>query len=143
MSPGAPRAARSAPGAARALWWAVRRGRARGGPRTSAVFACVPRLVPAVVTGRYTGCSRGRLALMAGAALYVASPVDLLPEGLLGPVGLADDAAVLAWLAGSLLSEGQAFLAWEERQRSAGASPRRRWQGRASRSTVVPGDVVG
>lgn len=134
---------RSAPGAARALWTAVRLGRRRGGPRTSAVVASLPRLVPAVLSGRYTGCSRGRLLLMAGAAAYVLSPADLLPEGLLGPIGLADDAAVLAWLAGALLSEGHAFLAWEEDRRQTGASARGGWRRRGGRPDVVPGDVLG
>jgi uncharacterized membrane protein YkvA (DUF1232 family) len=134
---------RSAPGAARALWTAVRLGRRRGGPRTSAVVASLPRLVTAVLSGRYTGCSRGRLLLMAGAAAYVVSPADLLPEGLLGPVGLADDAAVLAWLAGALLSEGQAFLAWEEAQHASGASARAGWRRRAGGPDVVSGDVLG
>ncbi|TNM68879.1 DUF1232 domain-containing protein [Streptomyces sp. NP160] len=140
MSP-QPGRARSAPGAARALWTAVRLGRRRGAPRTSAVLGSLPRLVPAVVSGRYTGCSRGRLLLMAASAAYVVSPADLLPEGLLGPVGLADDAAVLAWLAGAVLSEGQAFLAWEAGQRASGSS-RTGGRGRRGRPDVVPGDVV-
>ncbi len=112
MSPGA----RSAPGSARALWAALRRSRVRGGPKTSDLLKALPRMVAASASGRYTGCSRGKLALMVAAAGYVVSPVDLLPEGLLGPIGLADDAAVLAWLAGALLAEGEAFLAWEREQ---------------------------
>ena len=32
------------------------------------------------------------------ALLYILSPVDLLPEGLLGMFGFVDDAAVLAYL---------------------------------------------
>jgi len=30
--------------------------------------------------------------------VYVASPIDLIPEGLLGPLGFADDAALIAYL---------------------------------------------
>lgn len=44
---------------------------------------------------------KGQLAL---AAAYVLSPLDLMPEGILGVIGLADDAGVLAlvlyWLKG-------------------------------------------
>lgn len=29
---------------------------------------------------------------------YIASPIDLIPEGLLGPLGFADDAALVAYL---------------------------------------------
>lgn len=29
---------------------------------------------------------------------YIVSPIDLIPEGLLGPLGFADDAALVAYL---------------------------------------------
>lgn len=32
------------------------------------------------------------------AILYIISPIDIIPEFLFGPVGLIDDAAVLAYL---------------------------------------------
>jgi uncharacterized membrane protein YkvA (DUF1232 family) len=54
-----------------------------------------------------------RLALMSAAAVYVASPIDLVPEAVLFVFGLADDAVVVVWLAGALLAETERFLAWE------------------------------
>jgi uncharacterized membrane protein YkvA (DUF1232 family) len=63
-------------------------------------------------TPRYDG--QWRLLLMALAALYVIWPLDFLPELLAGPVGLLDDAVVVTWLAGALLSETGRFLAWEQ-----------------------------
>jgi uncharacterized membrane protein YkvA (DUF1232 family) len=33
---------------------------------------------------------------MGGAALYLISPVDLVPEAILGPLGLVDDAGAVA-----------------------------------------------
>jgi len=36
--------------------------------------------------------------LLAFAAIYFFSPLDLLPEALLGPLGFADDAALLAFV---------------------------------------------
>ncbi len=36
-----------------------------------------------------------RLVYLALCVLYVLSPVDLVPEALLGPFGLADDAIVV------------------------------------------------
>lgn len=36
------------------------------------------------------------LAAMVGALVYLASPVDVLPELVLGPLGLVDDAGVVA-----------------------------------------------
>ena len=38
-----------------------------------------------------------------GAAVYVVSPADLLPEALLGPVGFADDVVLLALIVHRLL----------------------------------------
>ena len=72
----------------------------------------LPRLVRDVVSGRYAGLSRGRLALMVLALVYIVSPVDLLPEALLTIPGLADDAAVAAWLVASALGATGAYLVW-------------------------------
>jgi uncharacterized membrane protein YkvA (DUF1232 family) len=56
----------------------------------------------------------------------VVSPVDVIPEAFFLLVGLADDAVMIAWLAGSVLSETQRFLEWEK-----------------ARAAVLPGSVVG
>lgn len=37
--------------------------------------------------------------------VYVVSPVDLLPEAVLGPLGLVDDAYVF-WISGGLILSG-------------------------------------
>ncbi|GAB2679935.1 YkvA family protein [Thalassiella azotivora] len=115
--------------------WATLSGRRRpGGPSTASVLSAVPRLVVATLRGRYQGTTPGRLGLMLLAGLYVVSPVDLLPEAALLVVGLADDAVVLAWLAGALLTEAEAFLEWE-----AGGSPSTT---APTDPRVVPGQVV-
>jgi uncharacterized membrane protein YkvA (DUF1232 family) len=44
---------------------------------------------------RYRIPPRGLVA-MGGAALYLISPIDLVPEAVLGPLGLVDDAGALA-----------------------------------------------
>ncbi|HEY0698607.1 MAG TPA: YkvA family protein [Micromonospora sp.] len=94
----------------------------RGGPSLGARLAALPRMVRATATGRYDGGVR--LAMMAAATFYVLSPVDLMPELFLAVFGLADDALMVAWLAGSVLAETERFLAWEARQ-----------------ATVIPGHV--
>jgi uncharacterized membrane protein YkvA (DUF1232 family) len=120
-SPGARR-----PPDSRALWTALRRARRRGSPRTTTLLRALPRLVSATLSGQYKGLSRSRLGLVTLAAAYVASPVDVLPEAVLGPLGVADDAAVLAWLTGTVLTEAEAFLAWERAGRPAsGRAPAR------------------
>ena len=96
-----------------ALWTALTASR-RGGPGLGTRIAAVPRMVWAIVTGRYDG--KARLAAMALATAYIASPIDLVPEAFLLLLGLVDDAAVAVWLAGALLSETERFLLWEREQ---------------------------
>jgi uncharacterized membrane protein YkvA (DUF1232 family) len=94
----------------------------RGGPSLARRLAALPRMIKATIRREYDGGLR--LALMAAALVYVVSPIDAVPELLL-LLGIADDAIVVTWLAGSLLSETERFLEWEAR-----------------RKTVIPGEVV-
>jgi uncharacterized membrane protein YkvA (DUF1232 family) len=115
-----------------ALGRAVRLATRAGGPSLGDRAAALPRMVKAVRSGEYTGISLGKIGLLAAGAAYVASPVDLVPEGVLGVLGLADDAMVLGWVATTLVEETEKFLAWEGAQgRGPGAPP------------TVPSDVVG
>jgi uncharacterized membrane protein YkvA (DUF1232 family) len=84
----------------------------RGGPSLSTRLAAMPRMLKATARGEYDGGMR--MALMAAAAAYVVSPIDLVPEAFLLVLGLADDAVMIAWLAGSVLSETERFLEWEK-----------------------------
>lgn len=97
-------------GLAKAVRLAVR----PGGPTLGERAGAVPRLVRATMRGEYHGITVGRLLMVAAAAGYLVSPVDLLPEALLGPLGLADDAMVLSWLATQLVQETEDFLTWEK-----------------------------
>jgi hypothetical protein len=92
-----------------ALWSAMRAS--RGGAPLGARLHALPRMVGATVRGRYDG--KGRLLGMVLAGLYIVLPVDLVPELLLGPLGLVDDSMVAVWLAGAVLSETERFLVWE------------------------------
>lgn len=94
-----------------------------GGPGLGARLAALPRMVSAAVSGRYPGIALSRLALMAAAVAYVVSPVDLVPEGALLMLGLADDAMVLGWLAAALVTETESYLDWEDSVVAAGESP--------------------
>ena len=93
----------------------VRAASRPGGPALGERALAVPRLVRATLDGSYAGTTLGRLGLVAAAAAYVASPVDLLPESVL-VVGLADDAVVLTWAARAFVDETDRFLAWEAGQ---------------------------
>ena len=98
-------------------------------------LTALPRLVRDVLTGRFTDVSRGRLALMGLALLYIVSPVDLLPEAILTLPGLLDDVAVAGWLVAAVLGATTAYLTWEGAPMGGasdvGTDPR-----------VVPGEVV-
>jgi len=62
------------------------------------VLALLLTLVVGYLMWRYRIPARGLFA-MGAAALYLISPIDLLPEAILGPLGLVDDAGVLAAVA--------------------------------------------
>jgi uncharacterized membrane protein YkvA (DUF1232 family) len=86
----------------------------RGGPSLSKRLAAFPRMIRATMRKEYDGGVR--VALMTAATLYVVSPIDVVPEAFLLVLGLADDAVMIAWLAGTILSETGRFLEWEARQ---------------------------
>jgi len=96
---------------------------ARGGPSIGKRLAALPRMLKATAKGEYDGGMR--VALMAAATAYVVSPIDVVPEAFLLVFGLADDAIMITWLAGTVLSETERFLAWEKQ-----------------RDAVLPGTVV-
>lgn len=86
-----------------------------GGPYGLAQrLGALPRLLLTAARGAYRDWDRRRAMAVAVGFLYVVSPVDLVPEALLGIFGLADDALVAAWLAGAVLSEVDHFLDWEK-----------------------------
>ncbi len=97
----------------RALWQALTRSRQPGAPGLGDQLRALPRMVTAAVNGRYPELGRGRLALFVLALAYLVSPVDLVPEALLGLLGLGDDAVVALWLGGAFLAETERFLSWE------------------------------
>jgi hypothetical protein len=140
----------------RALWRAMSAGK---GPGLGVRLAAMPRMIWATLRGRYDGGTR--LFLMGLGALYVVSPIDMIPELFLAFAGLVDDFVVIAWIAGAFLAETDRFLAWEQGflnepgsnpPRQPSSDPRRQgagwgWPGaeRANGrpSDVVEGDVVG
>jgi uncharacterized membrane protein YkvA (DUF1232 family) len=99
--------------ALRALWRAVTASRRAGAPDLGELASAVPRMAGTTLSGRYRQLTRGRLALLVLAVAYLVSPVDLVPELVLGPFGLVDDGALALWLAGALLTESARFVDWE------------------------------
>ncbi len=90
---------------------------ARNGPSIGTRLAALPRMIRATARGGYDGSMR--LLMLTAATAYVVSPIDVVPEAFLFVVGLVDDAVMVTWLAGAVLSETERFLEWEkERSRA-------------------------
>lgn len=111
-----------------ALWQAIRGQRRPDAPSLLDQLLALPRMITATLRGSYPGMDRTRLFMMAAALAYIISPIDLIPETLFLVLGLGDDAIVLGWLAGAVLTETEAFLAWEGQE--------------ATDLRVVPGEVI-
>jgi uncharacterized membrane protein YkvA (DUF1232 family) len=61
--------------------------------------------------GEYRGISSQALLSVVAALLYFLSPIDAIPDALLG-VGFIDDIAVLGWLLRTWSTELDEFRAW-------------------------------
>ncbi|MDD1013560.1 YkvA family protein [Pseudomonas rubra] len=91
---------------------------ARKGPRLGKLREDV-RLMQALCLawwrGEYRTISTKALITVVAGLLYFVSPLDAIPDWLLG-VGLLDDIAVLAWVMKAVSDELVAFSAWRSRQ---------------------------
>ena len=76
-------------------------------------FAAIPGMLLATLTGRFPGATRQGVGLSILGIVYVISPLDLMPELLLGPFGLADDAGILAIAMGYLVAASDRYLHWK------------------------------
>jgi uncharacterized membrane protein YkvA (DUF1232 family) len=76
-------------------------------------FAAVDTLIK-IVLCHYTGRRHfGRIYLVLAALGYVASPIDIIPDFIMG-IGWTDDAAVLWWVQRVLRDEIHTFDRWEQ-----------------------------
>ena len=82
------------------------RGRHPLGQRLAAVLP----MLRDTFTGRWVGAPRGRVLAGVLGIVYVISPLDFLPEILLGPFGLGDDLAIAAVAVAALLSSAEDWL---------------------------------
>ncbi len=73
------------------------------------------RLIRAFANGSYRQISMQSLLTIVAAVVYFVSPIDLIPDFILG-LGLIDDATILAWTIRACASDIAAFLAWENTQ---------------------------
>jgi uncharacterized membrane protein YkvA (DUF1232 family) len=74
------------------------------------------RLIRAYANGDYRAISWESLLLIVAAIIYFVSPIDAIPDFL--PIGLLDDAVVIAFVIGVVADELDDFMEWEKRQSS-------------------------
>lgn len=70
------------------------------------------RMAKAVASGEYA-LQAQQIALLFGTLGYVVSPIDLVPEAVLGPFGLGDDITATGIAVSMLAYEIACFLDWE------------------------------
>jgi uncharacterized membrane protein YkvA (DUF1232 family) len=75
----------------------------------------VVRLVQAYAKGNYKQAPWKSLVMIVAAILYFVSPIDLIPDFILG-LGFADDIAVITFVYKSIQKDIEKFLAWERIQ---------------------------
>ncbi|TDD91359.1 YkvA family protein [Actinomadura rubrisoli] len=85
----------------------------------------VPRMLKAVLRGRYKGMSFGTLGLLALGLVYIVSPIDAIPD-VFPIVGIVDDTGLALWLMTVLVKSAGDFVTWE----------------RGGRPTVLVGEPV-
>ena len=74
------------------------------------------RMISLMFKGKYKPKKKRNLFLGVAALAYIISPLDIVPELLLGPFGLLDDFAILLFAIRRLDKEVVNFLLWEEQQ---------------------------
>lgn len=79
------------------------------------LLTAMGRMAKAVASGHYDMATPKFLMMLATLG-YVVSPVDAVPEAILGPLGLVDDASLLTATAGVLAYEIACFLDWEAQE---------------------------
>ncbi|WP_405087700.1 YkvA family protein [Microbispora sp. NBC_01389] len=109
-------------GRAAATWRAYREVSRPGAPGVGPRLKAVPRMIRAAVKGEYHGLTKGKLAMLGMAVAYIVSPIDVVPDFLLG-IGIVDDFGVLLWLATALLGESGQFVEWENGARPVDTGP--------------------
>ncbi|BAN46992.1 YkvA family protein [Metapseudomonas resinovorans] len=101
------------------LLWAVSRKSASQSGRLGAVkedLRLLLSLANAWLRGEYRQINPKALLAVVGALIYFVTPLDALPDWLVG-VGFADDLAVMAWVLKTWSGELDAFRAWRAAQR--------------------------
>lgn len=71
------------------------------------------RLIRAYANGSYRQVSMQSLLMIVASVVYFVSPIDLIPDFILG-LGLIDDATLLAWTIKACATDLASFIEWEK-----------------------------
>ncbi|MGI5493009.1 YkvA family protein [Microtetraspora malaysiensis] len=99
-------------GRAAATWRAYREVAKPGSPGMGARLKAVPRMIRGTFKGNYPHLGKGQLAMFAVGLAYIVSPIDAIPDFLVG-IGVVDDFGVFIWLMSSLLAASGRYVEWE------------------------------
>jgi uncharacterized membrane protein YkvA (DUF1232 family) len=88
-----------------------------GTPGLGARLRAIPRMLRSGLRGDYPDLGKGRLTMLGLAVAYILSPIDAIPDFLLG-IGIVDDFGVFVWLASTLLGESGRFIEWQRQSLS-------------------------
>lgn len=95
-------------------WRAYREISRPGAPGLLNRLRAIPRMLGAAARGEYPALSKGKLTMMALGVVYLISPIDVIPDFLLG-IGVVDDFGVFLWLMATLLGQSGDYLQHERR----------------------------
>ncbi len=70
-------------------------------------------LIRAYVSGEYKNISHAKVALMVGACIYVASPIDLIPDTI-PVIGWIDDAAIVGYVLKEVIKDVAAYKEYRD-----------------------------
>lgn len=83
-------------------------------------FAMLSAMVRDVASGTYTGYAKSNFLLAVAAIIYVVSPIDIVPDFLVG-LGLLDDVAIVGWAMSKLGEEVDKYQAFAAKKGEADA----------------------
>jgi uncharacterized membrane protein YkvA (DUF1232 family) len=75
------------------------------------------RMVKAYASGEYKAIPWKTITRIVAVLIYFISPIDIIPDFLLG-IGLTDDLALVMWLIGAIAEDIEAFNVWEKREKT-------------------------
>ncbi|ADG90213.1 hypothetical protein TBS_16920 [Thermobispora bispora] len=86
-----------------------------GSPSLGTRIKALPGMLRAALRGEYPAMGKRRLAMLVLALAYLISPIDAIPDFLVG-IGVVDDFGVALWLLTGLLQESGRYAEWVRRQ---------------------------